>query len=320
MAVDNLITLGRLIAAGADKLLLESHSIENPDLFLDFCRRNNLSSFLYSLYSKEDFEVAFPSAESSSFIKEFQKSWAVNLRYDTIREELNRLLLQSLGIECLFLDFSLRTRAVYGNRFQRTDRVIQILMPSEIKMNAAGAVMRGAGFARIYPEFEVLAKVRRRLNYATDTVYFKRNEFLVSINAALPTTFGGYVNGRLLLERKERIEVSSGQFYVLSEGDHLIFSLLAFWEGVLLGFSCLEEVVYAYLVIDKGNPSGNDVLDDKLRRLLDDGSRQVKEVFCGAAGFKSMSLLRRLRLYMQYAPNVKMFDIFRIVFRLRYFQ
>lgn len=334
----NYSTLGTLINAEGNYLSEKSHLIESPKTFLNFCKSRHLSSFLFSMYPKNSFEEIFGSEVGESFAKDFNKAWAANLRWDTIREELSSLIVTRLGAEYLFLDPSLVVRSMYGNRFLTSDSGIHILLASE-PVNLQ-VVMREAGFARVYPQYEILARLGGRIGLSVGAKYFKRNEFMVGINSYVPDSMGYLLEADSLLCGRSNLDISGKSFYALSECDCLLYAAVSLLDALLLKYDNSIALVSSYLLVKRAMSASIGAKKIEKCRFLENilsliqaifegvkelggGEFALREAFFSLFDYDSRwslpsDRLRRLSFYYRFSPQIKKLDLLKIMFKLRY--
>jgi hypothetical protein len=290
------------------------------------------------MYPKSSFEEIFGSEVGELFAKEFNKAWAANLRWDTIREELSSLIVTRLGAEYLFLDSSLVVRSMYGNRFLTSYSDIQILLASE-PVNLQ-VVMRGAGFTRVYPQYEILARAGGRIGLSVGTKYFKRNEFMVGINSYVPYSMGYLLEADSLLSGRSKLDISGKSFYALSESDSLLYAVVSLLDALLLKYDYSGALVSSYLLVKREmSASMGSKKIEKCRFLenifsliqamfegvkeLGGGEFALREAFFSLFDYDARwpllsDRLSRLSFYYRFSPQIRNLDIFKIMFKLRY--
>lgn len=336
--LENYSTLGALINAEGNCLRDKSHLIESPKTFLDFCKSRHLSSFLFSMYPKNSFEEIFGSEVGESFARTFSKTWAANLRCDTIREELSSLIMTRLGTEYLFLDPSLQVRSIYGNRFLMSYRGIQILLASE-PANLQ-VVMRGAGFSRVYPQYDALARVGRGIGLSIGAKYFKRNEFMVGVNSYVPNCTGYLLEADSLMAGRLKLDISGRPYCALSECDSLLYSVVSLLDALLLKYDYSAALVSSYLLVKREISASSGAKKAEKCRFVESILFLVQAMFEGVKdlGGEEFALrealfslfdydsrwsllsdrLSRLSFYYRFSPQIKKLDLFKIMFKLRY--
>lgn len=332
-------TLGDLINAEDAQLIDRSQLIESPRMFLNFCQSRNLSSFLFSMYQKTSFEEIFGLELRDSFSGEFNRTWAASLRWDIIREELHSSILPQFRTEYLFLDPALVLRSINGNRYLMSCSGIQILVATE--PTNLQAVMRQSGFIRVYPQYEILAKVSRKIGFSIGAKYFKRNEFLVGINTSVTDSMGCLLEADSLLSGRSTIDISGKHYYTLSEYDSLFYSILNVIDSLLLRYDHSNALVCSYLLMKRmksGIFGANKTMACKfienilsliwgmfegMKDFVDEESA-LREAFFGLFDSDSRwqlisDRLNRLTFYLRFSPQMNNRDLFKIMFGLRYF-
>jgi hypothetical protein len=247
MLVEHLNTFNKLLQASSDNLA--SVHIENPNLFLKFCNENKLDAFLYSLYlSQQQFAQSFPQAEVYRYRIEYKKAWASNLRHDTIREQLNKAFIEQSYV---FLDTSLASRFQYGNRLLRSDNVITVLIPKPLDMLCAINSIQALGFRKVDLSNSIAAKLTRTSDKNSSCYFFKRNQFLVSLNRYLPVSGSNQLDHQMIMANKVEMLHAESSFSILSQKDEIIFNLLSLYDALVYKQNFTLEFINVSIALSK---------------------------------------------------------------------
>jgi hypothetical protein len=252
-----------------------SVEIKDKNGFLGFCKIEALEAFLYSIFaSEQQFSKAFPDLQISKYSDLYKKEWATNLRFDVIREQIAKTLKDQ---NHLFLDTSLRSRLIYGNKLLRSDKIIKILTPKSLDLISAISLIQHQGFRRINPTRTIAGKIAHRLYKNSNSYFLRRNEFIINLSLHLPVSNGDKLDNLEISNNKTEIALAESKFSALSEKDEAIFSLLNLYDALIYQKSFSQELLNARIILNRVGETS--VRDTQLNLKLKELKKFVDNVF-----------------------------------------